>query len=375
MKIGKLNFKDYAASKPVMISSSGEFLTVKQVASSKASMGVFSLHTLSGENQKKLTLERYKLEPDFTLGILELGNYTKAQILEEIKKESDFGKLVVQVEMQYCNELLGSVKATKLPVMPKMPIKIIPKVPDWKQIKSCHFFRLKTTVLFAENTTDSVTKPFALYRIAKVHPVFATKGYNVVVNKGTNDTKINFETTAKKPLTVYLGGIGHGNYDVYTGHAGERLLQKGAYDASVVKGKAIHFLSCRTAAQLGPDTITKGAKCYMGYNENFTFVWDSPSTPINEVELFQKCDSTFDIYMANGFSAQQAYNATIAFFNAAIAMVPGSAAASWLTHDRDHCKLHGNGSTKILPYTYVRICLPFMKLEQEEMMAEIGEIT
>lgn len=370
MKIGKLNFKDYAAKKPVMITASGDFLTVKQAAS-KASLGTFSLHTLSDENQKKLALERYKLEPDFKLGIFEMGHYTKAQLIDEIEKESDLGKLAVQVEMQYCNELLGSLD-TRVPVMPKIPDKIIPVVPDWKQINRCFFFKLKTTVLFAENTTDSVTTPFANYRIANVHPVFAAKGYNVVVNKGTNDTKINFETTAKKSLTVYASGIGHGNYDVYTGHAGEHLLKKGAYDASVVKDKAFHFLSCRTAAQLGPDTITKGAKCYMGYNENFTFVWDSPTTPVNEVELFQKCDSTFDLYMANGFTAQQAYNATIACFNAAIAMVPGTTAASWLTYDRDHCKLHGVGTTKILPYRFVKICFPLKTLEQEEMLADVG---
>ena len=379
MKIGKLNFKDYAAQKPVMISPSGEFLTVKEVTTKTSNqrslaLHAFSLHSLSDENQKKLTLERYKLEPDFTLGIFDQGNYTKAQLIDEIKKETDLGKLAVQVEMQYCNELIGSVKATKLPVIPKMPAKVIPVVPDWKQINRCHFYKLKTTVLFAENTTDSVTKPFALYRIAKVHSVFAAKGYNVVVNKGTDDTKINFETVAKKPLTVYVGGIGHGGYGVYTGHAGEHLLSKGTYDASVVKDKVFHFLSCRTAAQLGPDAVAKGAKCYMGYNENFTFVWDSPSTPVNEVELFQKCDSAFDLYMASGFTAQQAYTATIANFNAAIAQVPGSTAASWLTYDRDHCKLHGAGATKILPYRYAMICLPLKKLELEEMLAEFGEL-
>jgi len=373
MKIGKLNFKEYAAKKPVMITASGDFLTVKQAAS-KASLGAFSLHTLSDDNQKKLALERYKMEPDFQLGIFELGNYTKAQVIDEIERNTDLGQLAVKVEMQYCNNLLGAVNDAKLPVMPKMPDKVIPEVPDWKQVNRCFYIKLKTTVLFAENTTDGVTTPFANYRIDKVHPVFAAKGFNVVVNKDTDDTKINFDNVAKKPLTVYAGGIGHGNYDVYTGHAGEHLLKVGAYDPIVVKDKAFHFLSCRTAAQLGPDTIAKGAKCYMGYNENFTFVWDSPGTPVNEVELFQKCDSTFDLYMANGFTALQAYNATIACFNAAIAMVPGTTAASWLTYDRDHCKLHGTGTTTILPYRMVRICLPLRNLAQEEMLAEIGEL-
>ena len=93
----------------------------------------------------------------------------------------------------------------------------------------------------------------------------------------------------------------------------------------------------------------KGAKCYAGYDENFTFIWDDPSTPVNEVDLFKICDSTFDIHMANGSTAQLAFNATIVAFNAAIATVPGTTAASWLTYDRDHCRLHGDPAIKIRP--------------------------
>ncbi|MBP6873013.1 MAG: hypothetical protein KBC43_13470 [Bacteroidales bacterium] len=373
MKIGKLNFKDYAAKKPVLLSPSGKFLTIKEVtATSKFEFG--SLHTLSGESQAKLALERYKLEPDFKLGIFEQGVMTKADVMNHIQDGTEFGQLAVQVEMQYCNELMQSLKMTTVPAFPKLPDKPLPAVPEWKQIKRCFWFRIKNIVLFCENTTDAVTTPFALYRIANVHSVFAARGFNIVALTGTNDTRTNFEATAKKPLTVYLSGIGHGNYDVYTGHAGGIILKVGAYDPAEVKGKAIHFLSCRTAARLGPDTVAKGAKCYAGYDENFTFVWDNPATPINEVDLFKKSDSIFDIYMANGFTAQQAYNAAIATFNACIALVPGTAAASWLSYDRDHFRLLGDPNTRISPYRFVRICLPLKTPLHEEMLAEVGEL-
>jgi hypothetical protein len=374
MKIGKLTFKDYAAKKPIMVSPSGKFVTIKEV-SATPTLQFGSLHTLSNESKVKLTLERYKCEPDFKLGIFEQGIMTKAEILKNIQDETPFGKLAVQVEMQYCNELVLSLKKASLPAFPKLPDRPLPKVPDWRQIKRCFWFRVKNIALFCENTTDSVTGPFALYRIANVHNVFAARGFNVVANIGNADTRINFVNTAKKPLTAYLSGIGHGNYDLYTGHAGEIILKVGAYDAAEVKDKAIHFLSCRTAAQLGPNTITKGARCYAGYDENFTFVWDNPATPVNELDLFKKSDSIFDIYMAYGFTAQQAYNAAIATFNASIAMVPGTSAASWLSYDRDHLRLLGDPNTKILPYRFVKICLPLKTPLLEEMLVEVGDLT
>ena len=373
MKINKLNFKEYAAKKPIMLSSSGKFLAIKEVITDRR-MALGSLHTLSGDKQIQLTLERYKLEPDFKLGIFGNGTMTKSEVMKNIKDQTEFGKVAVQVEMQYCNELLKLAKSRKVVRYPRGPIKPTRVIPDWKQIRRCFWFKLKTNALFAENTTDSVTSPFAAYRIANVHPKYAARGFNVLAITGTNDTRTNFLTHAKKSLTVYISGIGHGNYDVYTGHAGNHILKVGAYDASEVNNKAIHFLSCRTAATLGPDTITKGAHCYVGYDENFTFVWDDPSTPINEADLFKKCDSTFDIWMAYGYTAQQAYNASIATFNASIALVPGTAAASWLSYDRDHMRLHGDPATRVLPYKYVKLCFPFKVLRHEEMLAEMGDL-
>lgn len=374
MKISKLDFKDYAANKPIMVSPSGKFLTIKEVSSTpKLEFG--SLFTMSNDSQKKLALERYKMEPDFKLGMFDEGIKSKTEILKNIQDDTEFGILAVQVEMQYCNELMQSLKKTSVPAFPKLPDKPLPVLPDWRQIKKCIFVKVKNTALFCENTTDSVTGPFATYRITNVHKAFVTRGFNVVANIGTNDTRLNFVNTAKKPLTIYLGGIGHGNYDIYTGHAGEAILKVGAYDATEVKDKAIHFLSCRTAARLGPNTIAKGANCYAGYDENFTFVWDNPATPVNELNLFERSDSIFDIYMAYGFTAQQAYNASIAMFNASIAAVPGTAAASWLTYDRDHFKLLGDPLAKILPYRYVKICLPIKTPLLEEMLVEVGELT
>ena len=374
MKIGNLNFKDYAAKKPLAFAPNGDFLYAKDLVAAPR-LGLGSLFALSADQQTKLTVERYTLEPNFSLAIIGAGVITKEDAIENIKVNSTIGKQLVQAEMAYCNDLIASLAPGPLPEYPVMPpFPVIPK-PYWRQRVKCIWLMLKPRALFCENTTDGVTTPFANYRMNKVHPEFTAAGYTVIVLQGINDTRANFVPQAKNGLTVYISGIGHGNYTTYTGHMGDHILEVGFYDPVEVKGKAIHFLSCETAGQLGPDTVAKGAKCYAGYTENFILQWDSPATPaVNEFELFARSDSTFDICMAHGAIAQDAYNATIAAFNASIAAVPGSVAASYLTYDRDHLKLCGDPNTKILPYRYVKICFPMMEIEKESALAMAGEL-
>lgn len=373
MKIGKLEFKDYAAKKPLSLSAKGEFLTAKDIAG-RPELSLGSLFTLEIDQQLKLALARYDLEPDFRLGIIGVGLLTKDEVVDHLKRKTDFGRLALRAEMSYCNELIAGLAGGIRPDWPTVPKKTVPfKPPNWRPVKKCVQLKIVNRVLFCENTTDNVTKPFADYRRNKVRPVFQARGFNVIALEGPDDVRANFIPHAKNALTVYFTGIGHGNYPVYTGNGGDHILEVGHYDAAEVQHKAIHFLSCRTARDLGPDTVAKGAKCYAGYTENFILQWDDGSTPaVNEFELFARCDSTYDIMMANGATAQNAYTAAIQAFNAAIAQVPNTVAATYLTWDRDHLKLHGDGTTTIKPFRTVRICFPIVPLEQEDALVQAG---
>jgi hypothetical protein len=373
MKIGKLNFKDYAAKKPLSVGPDGKFLTAADmVGRATADLRLGSSHALAADVQKKLTLERYKLEPEFKLGMVGRGEMTKAEIIENIKNDTEFGQLAVHVEMEYCNNLIDTLNAGNVVLWPKpIPVPLRP-MPDWKPIKKCLLLKLPAHALFCENTTDTVIGPVAAYRIAHVHPQFAARGFTVVSLTGTNDVRANFIPQAKNQATRYLGGSGHGNVNVFTGYMNQSILQVGAYDPAEVKGKGIHFYTCLTGVQLAQDAVNHGARFYAGYTVSFTWVWDDSSTPgINEFELFMRSESTFDICMANGNTAQQAFDAAYQAFTAAMAQVPGSAAASWLMYDRDHLVLRGDPAAVILPYIYVKLCFP-LSLVQQELVAAAG---
>jgi hypothetical protein len=373
MKIGNLNFKNAAASKPIAISPAGKFLTVADLKD-QPSLALGSRFSLSKGDQLKLALERYRLEPDFKLGVIGAGIMTKREIVDEMKAQTEFGQMALGAEMVYCNELAESLGSAKLPAWPKPLKPAAPLPPAWKPVKKCINLRLATRVVFCENTTDNVTKTFAAYRIANVHAAFQARGFKVISLVGTDDVRSNFITEAKNGLTVYLGGIGHGAYTLYTGNQGNHILEVGQYDPAEVTGKGCHYLSCQTARQLGPDVVAHGGRFYAGYDENFTFVWDDSATPIDEVLLFKKCDSMFDITIANGGTAQLAFNATVQAFNSAIAQVPNTAAATWLTWDRNHLKLLGAGASTISPSRYVRVCYPIMDRNAETALAMAGTL-
>lgn len=379
MKIGNLEFKDYAAGKPVSVSPTGDLLTVNEILSTP-SLSLGSLQALPTEHKLKLALERYALEPDFKLGIIGVGILSKEEVMDHIKEQTEFGQFALGAEMGYLNEFLATLPTGTIPPWPGVPE---PRWrewpwkewPPWRRRKPCIWLKLPTRAVFCENTTDNVTAPFANYRIKHVHPEFQAQGYTVIVLDGIDDVRSNFVPQAKNGLTVYLSGVGHGSYTVYTGYWGDRILEACQYDSVEVNNKSMHFLSCQTAAQLGPDTVAKGANSYTGYTENFILQWDDGTTPaVDEFELFAKSDSTFDIMMANGATAQQAFDATIQAFNTAINLVPNQIAATYLTWDRNHLALHGDPATTILPYRSVKICFPLISLEKQNALVEVGEL-
>ena len=80
MKIGKLQFKSFAAEKPLMITADGRMLSVKQVAETPA-LSLGSLFSLDEDLQVELAATRYAMEPDYKLGVVGLGIFTRDEII------------------------------------------------------------------------------------------------------------------------------------------------------------------------------------------------------------------------------------------------------------------------------------------------------
>lgn len=385
-QVGNLSMKEYAAQKPLMVSADGHFLTAEEVVKHPLqSLG--SLHALDEDSQVRLALERNRLEPDYSLGIFGIGLVSKEEVQENIEERTDFGREVVRAEINYCNDLVAQLTGSEdLSISDGATFTGTSIHPEIEK-RMWPWWIIKARVLFCEDTTDRVTKYAAKYRIKNVHPVFAKRGFDVKVLQGVQDIRAEFESIAKSGRLVYISGIGHGSPTTYTGHLGDPILRVGAYDALEVRNKCIHLLSCQTAKKLGADVITKGAKAYAGYFENFTFVYDQPETPVDEMELFWKCDSKFDLMMAGGTTVKEAHEATIAEYDAAIRSVAGTVTATWLTHDRNYFRTpvihpsYGSETARIFPWILIRPpFVPVMEMEEamsstdmEEVLSEVVE--
>ncbi len=380
---GIAQMRDYALKKPVAITVDGKFILPLEVEA-EAILGMAPIGSLNTSLQQKLTLERIKEDPKYDLGILGLEKVTKEEVIAHVEQLTDLGKEIVSAEVNYCHEFISGLTpaAASFPkIKPqKRPIPSWGPWGPWKPPYKWVKLYIKNTVVFCEASVDTITSSAAQYRIAHVHPAFAARGFNVVSLEGANDTRANFAPEAKKPFVDYISGIGHGAPNEYTGDKIAAILQVGAYDPLEVKGKVIHLLSCQTAKELGKDVVTNGAKAYAGYFENFTIVWDDPATPGNETELFWESDSTFDIGMANGYTVEQAHNATIAAYNAAIASVPNTSAATWLTWDRNYFRspvsdaAYGDRSALAPNMTAIWVPVPFAISELATAVeAKVGE--
>ena len=177
------------------------------------------------------------------------------------------------------------------------------------------------------------------YREQNVYPYLIQRG--LVVNKwqGPLARRYYVAPEAAKREVDYLTGVGHGLYDMYTGHHGDPIFRIGHYQPTEAVGKIVHFLSCQTGRQLALDFVKHGCQAYFGYDENFTFHFEYSA-------IFFECDSEIDRGFADGLAAGPVYARTRALYEKRIAelLAKGSGyVAATLKFDLDHLRSPTDG--------------------------------
>ncbi len=187
-------------------------------------------------------------------------------------------------------------------------------------------------VLAIDSNYEPVTKAAFEYREQHVYPYLESKGYQLIRCQGLLARRIYVAPEARRNDVVYMTGVGHGSYSTYTGDHYDPIFDVGNYQPDEAQGKLVHFLSCQTAAKLGPDFVANGCRAYFGYDQNFTF-----NMPYSDI--FFQCDSEIDRAFADGLSAADVYDRVIAVFNQKISDLENAGhdyVASVLEYDRDH---------------------------------------
>lgn len=165
----------------------------------------------------------------------------------------------------------------------------------------------EAVILAIDANFDPVTQAPFEYREANVYPHMEGKGFKIVRRQGVLARRADVAPQARKPNVVYLTGVGHGFRNSYTGDNLDPIFSKGHFRIEECKGKIVHFLSCETAAGLGPNFVENGCRAYFGYSDNFTY-------PPILADIFFECDSEIDRGFADGLNADEVYQRVLARF-------------------------------------------------------------
>lgn len=183
------------------------------------------------------------------------------------------------------------------------------------------------------------------------------KSCDVLDLAGKRANRKEFESMIRKNAPSFLFLNGHGNVDVVTGQDEEPLVQAGVNE-EVLKGAVTYALSCSSGKTLGPKAIDRGATAYIGYREEFIFLFDETRrTRPAEDELaahFFESSNQVAVSLLKGHTAKEAHENSKQSFGRGIrklltsqATDQESAAIRYLFWDMQHQVCLGNGDATI----------------------------
>ena len=163
-------------------------------------------------------------------------------------------------------------------------------------------------ILAIDSDHDCTTEITCNYRNEHVYPYLKSKGFGLIRCQGTSACREVVVSEVDRDDIVYITGAGHGSDTTYTGDCKLPIFEVGNYHRVESDGKIVHFLSCHTAAELGPDFVEHGCRAYFGYQDYFKFHPDYP-------DIFLECDSEIDRAFADGLTAEEVHDHVIAYYD------------------------------------------------------------
>lgn len=144
---------------------------------------------------------------------------------------------------------------------------------------------------------------------------------------------------------------GHGDADLIKGHKDEILI-KLRENENLLRSKIIYAVSCRSAQVLGKEGVSSGIKCFLGYTDDFVFIFDKAKTaePLQDglAKNFLQPSNTLVKSLLKGNTTKEAYQKSQRSFKEIVnclltSEVPGAEnIVWWLLWDKDNQVLLGD---------------------------------
>lgn len=154
---------------------------------------------------------------------------------------------------------------------------------------------------------------------------WSKKAVENVASRGITLLDLPRERAAKKEVISMIEKLapgliifnGHGSDDCVTGHKNEELIAAGKNE-SLLKHKITYAISCRSAKLLGQKSVDAGAKAYIGYDDDFIFLYspDMITQPLRDdtAKLFLEPSNELIVSLIKGNSVEESCKRSQTFF-------------------------------------------------------------
>ena len=168
---------------------------------------------------------------------------------------------------------------------------------------------MSKAILVTRPEYDYTTRFISAWAV-KVIDFAKSKGTSVFDLSKERATKREFESIVEKkhPRFIFLNG--HGDDRMVTGQD-EEVLVKCGENEKVLKSRIVYALSCRSAKELGPESVASGADAYIGYDEDFIFMYRNEKrlrpTEDKTAAMFLESSNQVAMSLLKGNSAQASH--------------------------------------------------------------------
>ena len=210
------------------------------------------------------------------------------------------------------------------------------------------------TLLITRPKHDSTVRCL-FYWTKEIVKLAEEKGIKVWNMEGDKANRKEVESILKKRNRSLVFLNGHGDDGAVAGHDDEILVEAGDNE-DVLNSKITYALSCRSGKKLGPKSIEKGAKGYIGYDDDFIFIADPNkiADPLSDqtAGLFFEASNQIMTSLLKGHSIKQCHDRSLKIFakNAMKVSTGGSKdylLATYLLWNAEHQVCLGNQSSSL----------------------------
>lgn len=216
----------------------------------------------------------------------------------------------------------------------------------------------------ANSNVMLITRPFYdkettyLYEWSEDVINFAKSNKKTVIDlrdKDANRNNLEKRIESQDPKLVIFNG--HGGNNFITGYDKNHILVQGDMNDHILALRIVSSITCKSAKELGPKCVNKGAEAFIGFEEEFAFVREKnrETNPKKDkkAEVFLTITNSIPINFFRGFTADEVVEKCKMQFDKQIEFYTAhydygtQHIVTWLRHDRKCLKLHGKLEAKL----------------------------